>query len=655
MPIVPATLAFAADGTPYSEAYGDVYHSTGGGLAQARHVFLAGNRLPQRWAGRDAFTILETGFGLGLNFLASWQAWRNDPQRCRCLHFLAVEKHPFCASDLATLHARHPELALLAAELHAQWPLPLAGFHRLAFDGGRVTLTLAFGEAIACVPQFVAQPQAIYLDGFSPAKNPELWSAPLLREIAWLAAPAATLATWSVAAGVREALGVAGFIVERRPGFGAKREMLVGHLPTRTASATVPSAASLAAGPEPAAPTPDSVAVIGAGLAGALVAERLAARGLAVTLFERHGEPAQETSGNLAAAMLPVLSLDDARLSRLNRAAFLHGQRQLDRLGFGAIGAPVAGRRCGVLYLARDAAHAARQQEIVARNGFPAEFVRCVGQDEASRLAGLPVAAGGWWFPGGGYARPADLCRALLAGTSGAAPGGTLLTTRYRTPVATLAHNAGRWLPTAADGTPLGDFAAVVLAGATDILELEVARHLPLFRFRGQVTHLPATALPGLQTVVCREGYLTPAQDGLHCVGASFHRGGTPALRNEDHQANLDRLERMLPGTAERWRHASLAGRVGFRPVSPDKLPIVGRLQTAEAQAQGRDLSMIPRLPGLFVATGYGARGLVWAPLMAEQLAAEICGEPLPVEADLAGAIDPARFVGRTMRERGEC
>lgn len=631
MPIVPATLAFAADGTPYSETYGDVYHSASGGLEQARHVFLAGNGLPHRWAGQRQFTILETGFGQGLNFLATWQAWKDDPNRPPRLHYLAVEKHPFTASDLATLHARYPEIDSVATELRCQWPELTAGFHRLEFDGGAVALTLAFGEAIACIPQFVASPDAIYLDGFSPAKNPELWSVPLLREIAWIAAPGASAATWAVAAQVRDNLAAAGFSWRKADGYATKREMLV---------ATLHEDAAVAA-PESAAAARSRIAVVGAGLAGVLTAERLAARGFAVTLFERHPGPALETSGNLAAAMLPVLSLDDARLSRLNRAAFLYAHRSLDRLGFGDRESPVRGARSGVLYIARDEIHAAKQQEILRRNAFPSSFAQWLDIDAASAAAGCDVAGGGWWFPNGAYANPASLCRATLA----AAPANLEL--RFGTIVAQVTEAEGRWQLQGHEQTVLGSFDRVVLAGASDILTLSVSAHLPLFRFRGQVTHLPSGALPALRAVVCREGYLTPAMDGRHCVGASFHRGGTAELRDEDHQANLDRLERMIPGSADAWRGETLDGRVGFRPVSPDKVPIVGRLQTAEAQAQGRDLSGIPRLPGIHVATGYGARGLVWAPLMAEQIACEIAGEPLPIEADLAGSIDPARFVAR--------
>ena len=629
MPISPAKLAFAADGTPWSEHYGDVYHSAAGGLEQARHVFLGGNRLPQRWAGRDQFTILETGFGQGLNFLATWQAWCNDPQRPARLHFLSVEKHPFSRADLASLHRRYPELETLSAGLREQWPELTSGFHRLEFEGGALTLTLAFGDAIACVPQFLATPDAIFLDGFAPAKNPDLWSAPLLREIAWLAAPDATVATWAVAAPVREHLVQAGFRWEKTRGYAAKHEMLV---------ATLADPANARA----ASPPTGSIAVVGAGLAGSLAAERLASRGFKVTLFERHARPAQETSGNLAAAMLPVLSLDDARLSRLNRAAYLYAQRCLDRFGFAASDAPVLGARSGVLYIARDEVHAEKQREILRRNAFPESFAQWLAIDAAADAVGVTVAGGGWWFAGGAYANPAGLCEAVLAASS--------VDCRYGVPVTAANLTDAGWRLARADGAALGCFEQIVLAGATDILSLEVSRHLPLFRFRGQVTHLPGEAIPGLRAVVCREGYLTPALNGQHCVGASFHRGGEPDLRDEDHQANLDRLERMVPGSAERWRSEALEGRVGFRPVSPDKVPIVGRLQTADAQAQGRDLSAIPRLPGLHVATGYGARGLVWAPLVAEVLACEISGEPLPIEADLARPIDPARFVARAQR-----
>ncbi len=233
-PLVPAALAFAADGTPYSAAFGDVYHSAEGGPAQARHVFLHGNGLPGRWQGRRAFTILETGFGFGLSFLATWQAWREDPQRCGRLHFVSVEKHPFAASDLAFCARNIPNWKSKPANCSHAWPMLVPGMHRMEFEGGNVVLTLFFGDIAEGLPQLQLAADAFYLDGFAPAKNPQMWEPRLLRHLGRLAAPGATLATWSVAAPVREALEGAGFAVEKRQGFGTKREMLAGRLIRRT-------------------------------------------------------------------------------------------------------------------------------------------------------------------------------------------------------------------------------------------------------------------------------------------------------------------------------------------------------------------------------------------------------------------------------------
>ncbi|MFN4148618.1 MAG: tRNA (5-methylaminomethyl-2-thiouridine)(34)-methyltransferase MnmD, partial [Rhodocyclaceae bacterium] len=230
-PIIPAELCFDGNGTPFSASFGDVYHSASGGLEQARHVFLAGNGLlgsDSRWRNRSQFAILETGFGMGLDFLATWQAWRDDPRRPARLHYFAIELHPFRSADLARLHENYPELAPLAAQLRLRWPSLIPGFHRLHFEGGAVTLTLVLGDARQVLHDIAAQFDAFYLDGFSPAKNPEMWSAEVCEGLAWLAKPDATLATWTVAGDVRRKLSAAGFTLERRPGFGAKREMLVG-------------------------------------------------------------------------------------------------------------------------------------------------------------------------------------------------------------------------------------------------------------------------------------------------------------------------------------------------------------------------------------------------------------------------------------------
>jgi tRNA 5-methylaminomethyl-2-thiouridine biosynthesis bifunctional protein len=235
-PILPARLVLAPDGTPFSESYEDIYHSAAGGPAQARHVFLSGNGLPARWRGRDSFTILETGFGLGLNFLAAWLMWRDDPRRCRKLRFISLEKHPFTADDLAIAHAAWPEFAGPSDALRARWPALAAGRHGIGLEGGDLELALVLGDAEETLPGLSDAVDAFCLDGFSPAKNPELWSPAICRNLARLAKPGATLATWSVAGSVRRALVAAGFAVEKRPGFAGKKQMLVGHAPETPSS-----------------------------------------------------------------------------------------------------------------------------------------------------------------------------------------------------------------------------------------------------------------------------------------------------------------------------------------------------------------------------------------------------------------------------------
>ena len=227
-PLEPARLSCDPDGTPVSEKYGDVYHSAAGGHAQAQHVFLAGNGLPGRWQGKETFLILETGFGLGLNFMATWLAWRNDPLRCGALQFVSIEKHPFSALDLAIAHAAWPEFGELSTLLCAGWPPLESGSHDIALDGGRVILRLVFGDAVDELPRLDVKVDAFYLDGFSPAKNPELWSPGVCRALGLLALPGATMATWSVAGHLRQSLRDAGFFVEKRPGFADKRQMLAG-------------------------------------------------------------------------------------------------------------------------------------------------------------------------------------------------------------------------------------------------------------------------------------------------------------------------------------------------------------------------------------------------------------------------------------------
>ena len=627
MPLQPARLEFTPDGTPYSAAYGDVYHAAHGGPEQARHVFLGGNDLPARWRQRERFVILETGFGLGLNFLATWQAWRDDPQRCRRLHFVSIEKHPFSAADLAIAQRGWPEFADLASELQQRWPLLTPGIHRLRFAAGQVILTLILGDAVTELRALNASVDAFFLDGFSPARNPELWSPYLCKALARLAAPGATLATWSVAGAVREALAGAEFDLEKRPGFAGKRQMLVGRFRSRRPDRH---------------PVPDDrrAIVIGAGIAGCTTAHALAAAGWQVTVLEQAAAPGCAASSNLAGMLRPLPSADDNRLSRLTRAGFLATRALLAGLP------DVRWAPCGVLHLAREAEHEAQQRRAVEQLGWPPELLQFVERDEASRRLGQPVNIGGWWFPNGGWVQPSSLCKAALA----AFP--ERIATRWSVAVDRLEraktnHRAG-WRALDANGSVLAEAPVLVMASGAAAPRFAQFAWLPQLAARGQVSHLPAAGLAPLDVVLFQSGYAVPEIDGTRLIGASLSYNDDNAdERLADHADNLARIRLTLPGFAAGLDPATLQGRVGFRPMSPDRLPIVGRVPEARPAGINTRLHAVPRHPGLWCVQGFGARGIVWSALMADLLVSQLEGDPLPLENDLVDALDPARFLIR--------
>lgn len=639
-PLIPARLSSTADGTPYSEAYGDVYHSAAGGPGQARHVFLAGNGLPERWRGRRRFVILETGFGTGVNFLSTWAAWRADAQPRGQLHYLAAEKHPFTVADLARIHARWPELASLAERLRAAWPCLVPGYHQLDLDDadqGGVRLTLMLGDAAGCLERLTARVDALYLDGFAPQRNPDMWSPELLRRLGRLASPGATLATWCVAGAVRDALAGAGFRLERRPGYGGKRQMLTG---THTGMPDQSPAGWVA--PEDGE---RHALIVGAGLAGCACARSLARRGWRVTLLERHDGPAREASGNLAGIVRPLLSLDDNIASRFTRAAYLHALRVWR--GFDAQGVGPRRAARGVLQIARDPAHEARQRAVIAAHAYPADYARFVEADAAADLTGWPVAAGGWLFPAGGWASPPSVCAANLAAAEDRVRG------LFGQGVEHLRRQDGLWRALDSAGRVIAEAPVVVLAGGARSGELVQAAGLNLSRVRGQVTHIPAPRLPPFRLVMSRDGYVIPDVDGVVCAGASYSFDDDPEARAKDDAGNLARLELILPGTTSALEPGALAAKVGFRAVPPDRLPLVGQLPdlTAMPADGAARLATLPRQAGIFGLLGLASRGLVWAQLAAELLAAQLDGSPLPLENDLVAAVDPARFWLRRARK----
>jgi tRNA 5-methylaminomethyl-2-thiouridine biosynthesis bifunctional protein len=643
-PLIPSLPAFASAGVPFSERYRDVYHAVQGPIAQADYVFLQGNGLPERWRGRARFTVCETGFGLGFNFLALWQAWRADPDRPARLHVVSVEAHPFSREHMTDLLAGKLEgdLRDLAETLIAHWPPLLPGLHRIDLEGGALTLTLAFGYALDVVPQLTAHVDAFFLDGFSPARNPEMWSPPLMRALARLAAPGATAATWSSAGDVRRALAEAGFAVRKHPGFGYKRVMTVATYAPRY----VPRHAST---PAPVF-TERHAVVVGAGIAGANVAHALALRGWRVTVVSpeveaRGGAAADDVRddevpnvGHLAAALTPLVARDDNARARLTRAGAL---RALARWAPWMDGDIVA--RTGTLQLAKSAGKEADLQATVDALGFPADWVRAVDADEASAIAGTPVPRGGLYFPDGLRVRPQALCERLLAH-----PGITRVTgrvDRLRQGDSTQSRDAssaraGPWQALDSSGAVLATAEVVIVANSTGAPTLlshssaagidtpdskAPARFYDQLAVAGQITTLPTVKGgwgPPPRCIVAGEGYVLPPVDDQCVTGSTYvYDVATARATLEGTDANLARATHLLPSIAPAARDLEgLGGWAGWRAVLPGRLPVVGEW---------------PAAPGVWLATGYASRGLTWSALAGDVIAAALDGEPLMLEREL--------------------
>ncbi|WP_159245558.1 bifunctional tRNA (5-methylaminomethyl-2-thiouridine)(34)-methyltransferase MnmD/FAD-dependent 5-carboxymethylaminomethyl-2-thiouridine(34) oxidoreductase MnmC [Pseudomonas koreensis] len=648
-----AQLDWDDHGRPRSRVFDDVYFSDQSGLEETRYVFLEQNRLAERFAALPAngrLVIGETGFGTGLNFLCAWQLFEQHAVAGARLHFVSVEKYPLAPADLHRALALWPELKPLADQLLKHYVAIHPGFQRITLAGGRVTLTLLIGDALEQLPQLDAQIDAWFLDGFAPAKNPDMWTAELFVELARLAAPGSTISTFTSTGWVRRLLNAAGFKMKRTPGIGHKWEILRGEFLGWPAEVAAPVPAK----PWFARPAPlrgeRRVLVIGAGLAGCATASSLAARGWHVSLLERHAEVAQEASGNPQGVLYLKLSAHGTALSQLIVSGFGYTRRLLETLQ-----RSTDWDDCGVLQLAFNAKEAERHGQLAA--AFPEDLLQWLEQPEAQARAGVGVAHGGLFYPEGGWVHPPALCQAQAMHVN----------------IELLSHHhalelrkvADQWQ--ALDGERLlASAAVVVLAGAADIKRFAQSAELPLKRIRGQITRLAETAEShALATVVCAEGYVAPARLGEHTLGASFDFNSddlTPTTA--EHQGNLAMLEEISSDLLARLNISEqplehLEGRAAFRCTSPDYLPIVGPLADRAAFVQtyaalSKDARQVPDNPcpwldGLYVNSGHGSRGLITAPLSGELLAAWLDNEPLPLPRSVAEACHPNRFALRQL------
>lgn len=598
-------LNWKDDGTPVATRVDDVYFSVEDGLAEARSVFLDGCGLPHRLSGRCQFTVAELGFGTGLNFLALWQMWREHAAPGAWLHYVSFEGYPLDREDAARALRQWPELAPLAARLIAAWPARALGIQKIVWPEERLTLTLHIGEISERLPQADFRADAWFLDGFSPAKNTAMWDSLLWPLVAERCALGAQLATFTVAGAVRRGLSEAGFAVERLPGHGRKRHRLEVAWPGEPSN-TQPS-------------PPGHIAIIGAGIAGASLAHTLGQYGTKVSIFDASDGPAQGTSGNPMALVMPRLDAADSAQAQLLVEAYLAAIRTYSGLP-------------GVDHV--DVHHRPRDDRDTAR------FEKVLA-DPPLGLAYLEaLSGGGLLHKQACILRPSVLLPALLDGAD--------------------VHWRCSAVFDLAERTVNGQtFDAIILAGGW-----QLRNDLPWAQINwraGQVdwyespVSTPPSAMAG--------GHYALANAGLRLWGATFqaHQGGRVDVTDEARADNLAGLEILAPFWFQEARRAKPCSRTGIRATTPDHLPLIGQVPRFEADmdifSKMRDgwavAADIPKWEHAYMAGGFGSRGFTWGPLAAQVLVADMFKQPAPISKTAKPLIAPERMIIRGLK-RGQ-
>lgn len=675
-----AQLNWPQADTPEAKLYGDIYFSKHDGLAESRFVFLDNSHLQERWqqlSNSDVFTIGETGFGTGLNFLCAWHLWRQTTPSNARLHFVTVEKHPLTFYDLEKALSSWPQLSEQSNQLLKAYPTLTPGHHVLHFDDGAVTLHLLLGDALEGFEQLRhsnhpehadLSPYSIdawFLDGFAPAKNPSLWNDSLYSLIADLSNENTTFATFTAVGAVRRGLMNQGFIVEKVPGYGSKREMLRGRFnannrqtkhPTTLGKKEIKAPWYISSSAE-VPNTEQRIAVIGGGLAGATTAYALARRGHKVTLIERSERLAQGASGNPQGMLFTKLSPEPGKLNHFTLSSYMYAlryykqwqqRRSMDKSSIDF---------CGLLQLAMTEKDQQQLKQLETAFAEHTELVKFVNAEQASSIAGITLNYPGLLLQQSGWLSPVALCKSLSQHPN--------IDIIYNHEIFDIRRQNQRWHLIDQNNNLVLTADVVVIANSRDAAQFKACEQLPIKTIRGQITQLPSSVhTQPLKTVICHEGYATPAINGQHSLGATFSLGETDtSIRTSDHHQNLASLNNAIPSlfsdSIDSLNPGQLSGRASLRCNSTDYLPIVGPLHNYDqfledyAQLRKDALTDTPQTgsyySNLYINIAHGSRGITSTPLCSELLAAMICKEPLPLPRQLTLALNPARFLIRDL------
>lgn len=670
--ISPARIIWDGQDQPRSMEFEDLYFSAENGLEESRYVFLAGNDLEHRWANleQDSFVICETGFGSGLNLLAAAELWSRTAPKASRLHFVSTELYPMKKTDLEKTLQHWPELSDLAEILIDKYPALTPGFHRFELTP-HISVTLIFDEVVnglsGLCPTLAQElwsyrnwgVDAWFLDGFAPSMNPGMWSEELFALVNRLSYEKTSLATFTCAGMVKRGLRLWGFDIQKKPGFGRKREMLTAFY-NRVLETNLHNRKQSYRQTSPCwhldrepAEKPGSVAIVGAGIAGCTTAAALARRGIKSTIIDSGPCIASGASGNPQAALYARLSpapgdLEDFCLHALNFARGYYRE---------TLNSAELGDLCGLIQLPRSEKELEKMLRVAERFNQAPELLSFLQSTDLSQKLGINIrnsaANGGLFFPNSGWINGPAFNRHLLELSAA-----DLIA---NTPVTSVEKQNGQFI-LATDQQQIGAYDAVILCAAIETLEFQSASWLPVKPIRGQISFLEdQPEARALKTVLCRENYLTPVHQGKQSVGATYELNTYSSdLKQQDHQTNIAELQKLIDTEAAlRVDMRTLQGRAGTRTTTPDYLPIVGTLpdlKAFETEYAGWKKDRKRPIPkahsghrGLYLNLGYGSRGYVYAPLCAEILSAKIAKEPEPVSFEMQRSLHPARFLVRSL------
>lgn len=610
-------LEWGKDDIPRSTEYGDIYFSAEGGLEETAHVFLRGNGLPDAWQGRADFTICETGFGTGLNFLSVWRLFEETAQPGQNLNYISFEKFPLSADDIWRALGRWNDVFGQSLERMLEaYPLRVPGFHRAQVTQN-ICLTLIFGDVNALIPQLDTTVDAWFLDGFAPSKNPDMWSDVLFEHMGRLSRSGASVATFSAAGVVKRGLVKAGFDVSKTAGFGRKRDMLTGKKPGQL---TVQKGQK------------KKIAVIGAGLAGASMAYVLRGRGMNVDVYDPNGI-ASGASGNPLGLINPKLTAQQSPETDFYASAYALTLRVLKGLYQTHPG--IAFRQCGAFHPAMDNEKQKRQSAYLKNLWWHSDHMHPVTRSMTEEITGVPLGYDGIFFPDAACVNPRALCTAYLDG----AP-------VERLGVTGIEHTDGHWVLTADDGSRKEGYDSVVLANGWKVKDFAQTAWLPIHTTAGQISVFePTERTRALRCNLHFGGYLSPARDGIQLLGATFKPWDDEAeVTQDDHAENLQKLATLDAALAQGIDITD--GRASLRTSSQDRLPVIGQVPDAQQWQDAQSYH-----GGLYVSTAHGSHGIISSLMAAYDLAAQICGDANAMSLASRQSVAPERFLGRALKK----